>query len=146
MIQEVIWDRRVHMSTLSRFSTRSERWMWLVNNPRKYTFNLDVTRIPHRQARDKRNHPLGASPSDIWEFCCVQGQSKERLDHPCQYPVAMIERIVAACSKAEDVVLDPFAGTGTTGEAAVHLGRDAVLIEQHSKYCEIIRKRLGAWL
>ena len=144
MIQEVIWDRRVHLSTLSRFSTRSERWLWLVKKPQACHFDLDKVRIPHRQTKDKRNHPLGASPSDIWEFCCVQGRSKERIKgHPCQFPVAMIERIVLACSKPGDTVCDPFAGTGTTGKAALKHGRRAILIEGDAGYCDIIRNRLG---
>jgi adenine-specific DNA-methyltransferase len=143
LIQEIVWDRRTHLSTLSRFSTRSERWLWLVKNPKRYAFNLDGVRIPHRQTHDERNHPLGASPTDIWEYCSVQGRSLERQAHPCQFPLGMIERIVRACSEAGDTVLDPFAGAGTTAVAALRHERAAILIERDPKYCAVIERRLG---
>lgn len=138
MIQEVIWDRQRHVATLSRFSTRSERWVWLVKNPKSYTFNLDQVRQTTRQD-DPRNHPLGANPSDIWSFVPVQGAAKR--GHACPYPQAMIERIVLACSNAGDTVMDPFAGSGTTGAAALAHGRKAVLIERDPKSLKIMADR-----
>jgi len=153
LVQEIVWDRRAQQNTTQRFSTRSERWLYLVKpgvlkggrgRPKSIapTFNLDDVRRPSTSA-DKRNNPAGANPADIWAFTQVHGTAKERTDHPCPFPQAMIERIVLACSNAGDVVLDPFGGSGTTGAAAIEHGRAAVLIERQPTYWPIIEKRLG---
>lgn len=153
LVQEIVWDRRAQQNTTQRFSTRSERWLYLVKpgvlkggrgRPKTITptFNLDDVRRPSTSA-DKRNNPAGANPADIWAFTQVHGTAKERTDHPCPFPQAMIERIVLACSNLGDVVLDPFGGSGTTGAAAVEHGRSAVLIEREPTYWPIIEKRLA---
>lgn len=152
LVQEIVWDRRAQQNTTQRFSTRSERWLYLVKpgvlkggrgRPKNIapTFNLDDVRRPSTSA-DKRNNPAGANPADIWDFTQVHGTSKERTAHPCPFPQAMIERIVLACSNPGDVVLDPFAGSGTTGAAAMAHGRSSVLIEREATYWPIIEKRL----
>nr|WP_313635207.1 site-specific DNA-methyltransferase [Brevundimonas diminuta] len=152
-VQEIVWDRRAQQNTTQRFSTRSERWLYLVKpgvlkggrgRPKAIspTFNLDAVRRPSTSA-DKRNNPAGANPADIWAFTQVHGTAKERTEHPCPFPQAMIERIVLACSNPGDVVLDPFGGSGTTGAAAIEHGRSAVLIEREPTYWPIIEKRLG---
>lgn len=153
LVQEIVWDRRAQQNTTQRFSTRSERWLYLVKpgalkggrgRPKTITptFNLDDVRRPSTSA-DKRNNPAGANPADIWAFTQVHGTAKERTEHPCPFPQAMIERIVLACSNLGDVVLDPFGGSGTTGAAAIEHGRSAVLIEREPSYWPIIEKRLG---
>lgn len=153
LVQEIVWDRRAQQNTTQRFSTRSERWLYLVKpgvlksgrgRPKTITptFNLDDVRRPSTSA-DKRNNPAGANPADVWAFTQVHGTAKERTDHPCPFPQAMIERIVLACSNPGDVVLDPFGGSGTTGAAAIEHSRSAVLIEREPTYWPIIEKRLG---
>ncbi|MFC5390664.1 site-specific DNA-methyltransferase [Brevundimonas bullata] len=152
-VQEIVWDRRAHQRTTQRFSTRSERWLYLVKpgtlkgargRPKNIdpVFNLEDVRIPCQSA-DKRNNLSGANPSDIWAFTQVHGTSKERTAHPCPFPQAMIERIVLACSNPGNVVLDPFGGSGTTGAASMAHGRSAVMIEREPTYWPIIEKRLG---
>ena len=153
LVQEIVWDRRAHQRTTQRFSTRSERWLYLVKpgalkgargRPKKIdpVFNLENVRVPCQSA-DKRNNPAGANPADIWDFTQVHGTSKERTAHPCPFPQAMIERIVLACSNPGDVVMDPFGGSGTTGAAAMAHGRASVMIEREPTYWPIIEKRLG---
>jgi DNA modification methylase len=152
-VQEIVWDRRAQQNTTQRFSTRSERWVYLVKpgvlkgergRPKNIapTFNLDDVRRPSVSA-DKRNNPAGANPADIWDFTQVHGTSKERTAHPCPFPQAMIERIVLACSNPGDVVLDPFGGSGTTGAAAMAHGRSTLMIEREATYWPIIEERLG---
>lgn len=153
LVQEIVWDRRAQQNTTQRFATRSERWLYLVKpgvlkggrgRPKVIhpTFNLDDVRRPST-SKDKRNNPAGANPADIWEFTQVHGTAKERTEHPCPFPQAMIERIVLACSNLGDVVLDPFAGSGTTGAAAMAHGRSSVMIEREPTYWPIIEKRLA---
>lgn len=66
--------------------------------------------------------------------------------HPAIFPVELAERVIAYYSYKEDVVLDPFAGIGTVGKAAVKLGRRFVMIEQNPRYVEIIRSEVKSWL
>lgn len=142
MVQEVVWDRRVHRNTKQRFATVSERWLYVVKPGAKPVFNVDDVRRPSLRF-DRRNNPSGTNPADIWSFVQVHGVARERTAHPCQFPQAMIERIVLACSNPGDVVLDPFAGSGTTGAAALAKGRSAIMIERKAEYWPIIEERLG---
>ncbi|MBE3561786.1 MAG: site-specific DNA-methyltransferase [Ktedonobacteraceae bacterium] len=66
--------------------------------------------------------------------------------HPAVFPVELAEKVISYYSFKEDVILDPFAGIGTVGEAAVKLGRRFVLIEQNPEYVSVIRERAGEWL
>ncbi len=66
--------------------------------------------------------------------------------HPAIFPVELAERVIAYYSFKGDVVLDPFAGTGTVGKAACRLGRRFVLIEQDAKYIAVIREEVKNWL
>lgn len=63
--------------------------------------------------------------------------------HPTQKPVALLEYLIQTYTRPGDTILDNCAGSGTTGEAAEHLGRNSILIEREAKYCEVIRQRMG---
>lgn len=143
--QEIVWQKpnRPSPSNL-RFTTRTERWMWLTKAPRGHTFNLDAVRLPlgANQGTDKRNNPKGANPTDVWEFTPVNGNANDRPDHPCPFPLPMIERVVLACSNPGDLVLDPFMGSGTTGVAALLHRRRFVGIEQVPQYLHVASQRL----
>jgi DNA modification methylase len=79
---------------------------------------------------------------DIPSLCRNEG---EKLGYKTQKPLALLERIVSSFSNEEDVILDPFAGSGTTGEAAKKLGRGYVMIDGNGEACEMMRKRLGVF-
>lgn len=142
--QEIVWEKPGAMAHHKRFTLRSERWMWLTKHSDGHTFNIDAVRIgfANNRTRDPRNNPLGKNPGDVWEYAVVNGAAKCKTAHPCAFPAAMIERIILACSNPGEVVLDPFAGSGTTGEVAIRHDRDAILCEMRDDYCEIIRDRL----
>lgn len=136
LIQEVVWRYSGGMAAKHRFSPRSERWQWWVKNPKRYHFDLDAIR-EQPVGFDPRNNPLGKNPGCVWDFNTVvggRGASSEKTDHPCQFPRAMIERIIRACSSPGDLVLDPFGGSGTTAIAASGTGRGFISIEQLPKY------------
>ena len=78
--------------------------------------------------------------TDLWSYAPILAGSKKRL-HNCQKPVQMITDMVTTSCRTADIVLDPFAGSGTTGVAAMRTGRRAVLIERDERYCEIAAKR-----
>jgi adenine-specific DNA-methyltransferase len=153
LLQEVVWHYGAGVSTRKRLAPRNEKWLFFVKDPKHYTFNLDEIRDPNvKYPNQRRNgklrcNPLGKNPSDVWEFPKVttgrQRSSKERTDHPAQFPLRVVERIVRGCSSLGDVVLDPFAGSGSAGIAAAAFGRVFVGIEIEKRYCEMAGERLG---
>ena len=79
--------------------------------------------------------------TDVWDFPTVAHRPGK---HPCEKPVALMAHIVAASTRPGAVVLDCFAGSGATAEAAMLTGRRCILVEKDPKYCNAIRKRLTA--
>ncbi|PNW29579.1 UNVERIFIED_CONTAM: DNA methyltransferase [Euhalothece sp. KZN 001] len=151
LLQEVIWKYGAGVSTKHRMSPRNEKWLFYVKDPHQYTFNLDSIRDPNvKYPNQKKNgkyrcNPLGKNPSDVWEFPKVttgtKRSSKERTAHPAQFPLGIVERVVKASSNQLELVLDPFAGSGSTGIAAVGLGRIFLGFEIRRDYCDIAVKR-----
>lgn len=147
LLQEIVWHYGAGVSTKKRLSPRNEKWLFYVRDPKNYSFNLDAIRDPNvKYPNQKKNgkfrcNPLGKNPSDVWEFPKVttgkKRSSKERTGHPAQFPLAVVERIISASSNQSEVVLDPFAGSCSTGIAAVGSGRIFVGFETRKDYCEL---------
>jgi site-specific DNA-methyltransferase (adenine-specific) len=115
--------------------------------PKDYPWNTDAIRVPSaRQTKynDKRANAKGRVPGDVWEFSRVCGTFKERRTwHPTQHPQALVERAILMSTQPGDLVIDPFAGTGTTLRACEATGRRCILIEVSEKYCEEISRETG---
>lgn len=151
-LQEIVWNYAAGVAARNYFSPRNEKFLWYVKDQNNYTFNLDAVRDPNvKYPNQKKNgklkcNPLGKNPTDVWEFPKVtsgaQRSSAERTAHPAQFPIAVIDRIVRACSNQGDVILDPFMGSGTTAEVALSTGRFVIGFELEKKYIDIIAKRL----
>ena len=79
---------------------------------------------------------------------CIRDSIKPAYDerHPAIFPLELAEKVISYYSFKDDVVLDPFAGAGTVGKAAIKLGRRFVLIEQNPQYVAVIREELPKWL
>ncbi|MBC7977254.1 MAG: site-specific DNA-methyltransferase, partial [Myxococcales bacterium] len=88
----------------------------------------------------------GKTPTDVWWQTIVSPTGKEKTGYPTQKPVAIARRIVRVHSRPGDLVIDPFAGSGTLGQAAAELGRDAILIDDSAAAIAIMQRRLGAWM
>jgi adenine-specific DNA-methyltransferase len=156
LIQEVVWHYGAGVATRHSFSPRNEKFLWYVKDEREYTFNLDAVRdpdvkYPHQKKNGKlKCNPLGKNPSDVWSIPKVTSgtdrASEERTEHPAQFPVAVIERIVKACSNAGEIVLDPFLGSGTTAEVALDLGRPVLGFEVSNRYLELATDRITTFL
>ncbi|MFZ1743633.1 MAG: DNA methyltransferase [Pontixanthobacter sp.] len=150
IVQEVIWHYEGGLSYKKRFSHRTERWLWVVRDTNAYVFNLDEVRDRQLNiTNDKRNNVLGKNPTDYWYFERVvggRGSTAEKTTHPAQFPVLMIERILASCSDPDDLVLDCFSGSGSTGEACIKMRRQFIGIERKIDYVEIARQRLSAFI
>jgi len=155
-VQEVVWNYGAGLHTRKRFSPRNEKFLWYVKSEQHYTFNLDAVRdkdvkYPFQKKNGKlKCNPLGKNPSDVWQIPKVtSGQkrsSKERTAHPAQFPLALIDRIIKACSHPGELVLDPVMGSGTTAVAALQNGRKVLGFELNEKYCLIAQQRIERYL
>jgi adenine-specific DNA-methyltransferase len=154
LLQEIVWNYGAGVAARHSFSPRNEKFLWYVKDPGCYAFNLDEVRDPdvkypkqYKNGKLKVN-PLGKNPTDVWSIAKVTSgtnrSSKERTPHPAQFPVAVIERIIKACSLPGDLVLDPFLGSGSVAAACARLGRLSVGIEIEPRYVDIACQRMEA--
>lgn len=155
MINEIIWDRRVpSMGGSTRKFSSVHDTIGFFARSRRYYFDLDSIRIAYdpetKKARSraifvgKKWLEVGFNPKDVWSMTRLHRQDPERVDHPTQKPLALIERMVRASCPADGLVLDPFMGSGTTAVAASRQGRRFVGFEINPDYLAITRRRLGS--
>ena len=145
LVQEIVWHYEGGMAYRRRFAHRTERLQWWPLD-KNYNFYLDAVREPgENRTEDPRNNPRGKNPTDYWYFDRViggQGSASDTPLHPCQTPEGLIERVIKACTRPGQVVLDPFGGSGTTGLVASRLGRGFVLIERDDGHFDEMCARL----
>ena len=147
----IIWHFGHGLHASKRFSGRYEVILWFTKSS-EYIFNLDEVRIPQKYPEKKHfkgphkgelsGNPLGKNPSDIWEIPNVKSNHVEKTNHPCQFPVELIERLVLALTNPGDLVLDPFMGVGSTAIAALIHGRKALGSEIMPEYVQLTRERI----
>ncbi len=160
----VVWYYTFGVHCKTKFTRSHAHLFYLVKDPKAHTFNADEVRVPSARQLvygDKRADPKGRMPddtwvlrpqdlpegftadSDTWYFPRVCGTFKEREGfHGCQMPEQLLGRIVRACSNQGDLVLDPFAGSGTTLSVAKKLDREFVGFELSKDYVKAIGDRL----
>jgi site-specific DNA-methyltransferase (adenine-specific) len=154
MLNEIIWDRRVpSMGGSTRKYSSVHDNIGFFARSRDHYFDLDSVRVPYdaqtKKARSrsifvgKKWLEVGYNPKDVWSVSRLHRQHAERVDHPTQKPLALIERMVMASCPAGGVVLDPFMGSGTTALAAIRNERRFVGFELNSDYFEIAQRRIG---
>jgi adenine-specific DNA-methyltransferase len=150
--QEIVWNYSAGVACKNYLSPRNEKVLWYVKDRQNYTFNLDAIRdtnvkYPNSKKNGKlRVNTLGKNPSDVWEIAKVttgaNRSSDERTPHPCQFPTDLIDRLVLGFTNKEDIVFDPFVGSGTTFESCIKYNRLCVGFEIKPEYCEIAKKRI----
>jgi DNA modification methylase len=159
----IVWHYTFGVNCTKKFSRSHAHIFYYVRDPKRYTFNPDAIRVPSaRQTTyaDRRANPVGKLPDDTWVLrpqeteehfradqdtwfvSRVCGTFKERVNHPCQMPEGVLERIIRVASNPGDLVIDPFAGSGTTLAVAKRLGRKFLGCELSEEYAEGVRKRL----
>lgn len=136
----ITWHYTQGMGRKLGFSPRHEDILYFTKSE-KFIFNIDNVRIPQKYYR-KRNNMSGANPGDVWQFSHVHYCNPERQAHPTQKPEALLERIILASSNEQDIVLDPFVGSGTTCRVANLLGRRWIGIEINPDYVSMSAERL----
>jgi len=146
---EIIWAYDYGARSTRRWPAKHDNILWFSKNPERYTFNLDATdRIPYMAPGlvGAEKAARGKTPTDVWWHTIVSPTGKEKTGYPTQKPLGILERIVRVHSNPGETVLDFFAGSGTTGEAAARNGRKFMLIDQSAEACTLMRKRLAPWL
>lgn len=151
LINTIIWRYKNGMSAHRYFANRHEEAIWLVKS-NDYYFDLDSVREPYSEKdlklalKDKRLNPentmKGKNPTNVWEINRLNGNSKERVGHPTQKPVEIIERFVKALSYPGSVVLDFFAGSGTVGRVCIKEGRHCLMCDNSPTSREFFNKHL----
>jgi site-specific DNA-methyltransferase (adenine-specific) len=164
----IVWYYTFGVNCKNKFTRSHAHLFYFVKDPKHFTFNADDPAIRVKSARelvygDKRANPKGRLPDDTWilrpqdlpegfqptddtwYFPRVCGTFKQRAGwHGCQMPEQLLGRIIRACSREGEVVLDPFGGSGTTLAVAKKLGRRWIGFELSESYAEQIDERLGA--
>lgn len=159
----IIWHFGHGLHASRRFSGRYETILWFTKG-KKYTFNLDNVRVPSKYPGKRHykgpnlgkpsGNPLGKNPSDIWKVVLrdweealwdipnVKSNHPEKTEHPCQFPIELVERCVLALTNEGDWVLDPYAGVGSSLLAAIMHNRRAAGSEKEAAYVRTTRERL----
>ncbi len=147
----IVWTFGHGLHCAKRFSGRHESILWFTKN-NDYYFNLDPIRVPQKYPQKKyykgakigqlSGNPLGKNPSDVWEIPNVKFNHPEKTEHPCQFPIELVERLVLSMTKEGDLVVDPFIGVGSTAIASARNGRRCAGADTTEKYLTIAKERL----
>jgi site-specific DNA-methyltransferase (adenine-specific) len=143
-LNEIIWAYDYGGKAKSRWPAKHDTILVYVKNPDKYYFNNEsVDREPYMAPGlvTPEKVAKGKLPTDVWWHTIVSPTGKEKTGYPTQKPLGILRRVIQASSKEGDLVLDFFAGSGTTGAAAAELGRSFILIDQNPESIEVIRER-----
>jgi DNA modification methylase len=161
----IVWHYTFGVNCTKKFNRSHAHILYYAKDAKRFTFNPDDIRVPSaRQTTyaDARANPVGKLPddtwvlrpqetdrhfqpdSDTWFVSRVCGTFKERTGHPCQMPEAVLERIIRVATNENEIVLDPFAGSGTTLAVAKKLGRRYFGCELSEQYAQGVRDRLAA--
>lgn len=138
----ITWYYTQGIGKTKGFSPRHDDIL-MFNKSKKFVFNIDDVRIPQKYYRE-RNNMRGANPGNVWEFSHIHYCQKNRKPHPTQKPEGIIEIMVLASSNKGSIVLDPFAGSGTTLRVCQQLDRKCIGFELNPEYIETINDRLNS--
>jgi site-specific DNA-methyltransferase (adenine-specific) len=145
-INEIVWAYDYGGRSRSRWPAKHDTIFWYARDPRRYVFNFEaVDRIPYLApslagpVKAKR----GKTPTDVWWSTIVSPTGAEKTGYPTQKPLRILERIVRVHSDPGDLVVDFFAGSGTTGEAAARNGRGYLLVDDNPEAVRVMAARLS---
>jgi len=145
-MNEIIWAYDYGARSKKKWPAKHDNILWYAKDPAHYTFRYeDMDRIPYMAPKlvTKEKAARGKTPTDVWWNTIVSPTGKEKTGYPTQKPLAILNRIIRIHSNPGDRVLDFFAGSGTTGEAALSNGRSAVLIDSSDEAVRVMARRLA---
>ena len=143
ILNDVIWRKSNPMPNFRgrRFTNAHETLIWASRDAQAkgYTFNYETLKAGNEDIQVRSDWTLPLCTGDER----LKGRDGKKL-HPTQKPEALLTRVILSSSRVDDLVLDPFCGTGTTGAVAKHLGRRFIGIEREAKYARAAEKRIAA--
>lgn len=142
---EIIWAYDYGARATRRWPAKHDTILWYTRDPKRYTFNLEASdRIPYMAPGlvGAEKAARGKTPTDVWWHTIVSPTGKEKTGYATQKPLGILERIVRVHSNPGDLVLDFFAGSGTTGAAAAKHGRRFVMVDASAEAVLVMEKRL----
>lgn len=145
-MNEIVWAYDYGARSKKKWSAKHDVIFWYAKDPRNYTFDFEaMDRIPYMAPGlvTKEKAERGKTPTDVWWHTIVSPTGREKTGYATQKPLGVLERIVKVHSRPGDMVVDFFAGSGTTGEAAAKHGRDYWLCDHNPAAVEIMRTRLA---
>ena len=145
-LNEIIWAYDFGGRAKDRWPSKHDNIFFYAKDANHYTFNRDdIDRIPYMAPGlvGAEKAEKGKLPTDTWWHTIVGTNSKEKTGYPTQKPLGVLERIVRASSNPGDMVLDFFAGSGTTGAACLKLDRKFILVDSNPQAIEVMRKRFA---
>jgi len=144
-LNEVVWAYDYGGRGKRCWPKKHDSILVYVKEEGKHVFNWDdIDRIPYMTPglqKDKARAEAGKVPTDVWWMSIVGTASKERNGYPTQKPVKLVERAVLASSPKDGVVMDVFAGSGTTGAAALKHGRSFILGDISASSIAVMKER-----
>ena len=146
-LNEIIWAYDYGARSKSRWPAKHDNILVYVKDPKNYYFDSkQVDREPYMAPGlvTKEKAELGKLPTDVWWHTIVSPTGKEKTGYPTQKPEGILRRIITASSKPGSMVLDFFAGSGTTGAVAHKLGRNFTLVDANPESIATISSRLTA--
>lgn len=143
-LNEIIWAYDYGGRPKNRWPPKHDNILFYAKEPGKHIFNVDgIERIPYMAPSlvGDEKAALGKLPTDVWWHTIVPTNSREKTGYPTQKPLGILRRIIQASSRPNDIVLDFFAGSGTTGVAALELGRRFILVDNNPEAIQVMLKR-----
>ena len=147
-MNEIIWAYDYGGRSKHKWSAKHDNILWYVKDPKNYTFNYEeIDRIPYMapSLAGPKKAAIGKTITDVWWHTIVSPTGKEKTGYATQKPRGIIDRIVKVHSKPGDVVMDFFAGSGTTGESAFLHGRNAILVDCNEDAINVMKKRFSTF-
>jgi len=145
-LNEIIWAYDFGGRAKDRWPAKHDNILFYVKDARDYVFNREaIDREPYMAPGlvGKEKAARGKLPTDTWWHTIVGTNSREKTGYPTQKPVAILERILRASSNPGDLVLDFFAGSGTTGQACLNLGRRFILVDNNPQAYAAMQARFA---
>ncbi len=137
----ITWYYTQGIGKTKGFSPRHDDILMFTKDKKNFTFNIDDVRVPQKYYRSV-NNMRGANPGNVWEFSHMHYCNKNRQQHPTQKPEGLYERMILASSNPNDVVLDPFLGSGTCMRVCQQINRNCIGIEINPDYIAMTNARL----
>lgn len=144
-LNEIIWAYDYGGKSKNKWPSKHDTILVYVKDPKQYFFNsAEVDREPYMAPGlvTPEKVALGKLPTDVWWHTIVSPTGKEKTGYPTQKPEGILRRVIQASSEPGDMVLDFFAGSGTTATVAAALGRRFITVDQNQESIEVVTKRL----